>query len=790
MINKQPIKEYMEMYCKMTYGKTVKHATTDEVWSALSTAIMSQIVDRWYVTTKAYKSHKMAFYISAEYLMGRALGNNLINLQAYDEVKNLLKDLNIDLNEVEDIEEDAALGNGGLGRLAACFMDSSATMHLPVQGYGLRYRNGLFKQCFKNGEQVEEADEWLRYGDPWSIRKADDTVYVNFADMQVKAVPYDVPIVGFKGDTINTLRLWQAEPLCEFDFNLYNNQQYDKALEQKNRTEDITRVLYPNDSTEQGKLLRLRQQYFLVSASIQDIVRDFKCHHGNVFTEFAKWHAMQLNDTHPVLAIPEFIRILVDEEGESFEKALDLAREVFAYTNHTILQEALEKWNAHLIQKLFPRIYQIIEQIDKVLVDELVAKGWGQDKIYAYHIIKDGKVHMANLAIYVGFSINGVAKLHTDILKQTELHHWYELYPYKFQNKTNGITPRRWLVLANQELASLITEKLGNNEWMTDLTLLKQLTKYTEDTAFLESLQKIKYEKKCQLANYIKAREGIDIDPNSLFDIQVKRLHEYKRQLLNALYILDLYFRLKENPNLEIPKVTFIFGAKAFPGYYRAKNIIKLILAISELIDKSPEVSQKIKVVFVTNYNVSYAQAITPAADLSKQVSTAGKEASGTGNMKFMLNGAPTFGTYDGANVEIVAESGEENNFIFGLRVEDIEKLRDTYNPRAYYEANPDIKRVLEALIDGTLSSTNRESFRDIYEALLNGKNWERPDQYYVLADFKAFKDMQEKVFECYQNPLKWAKMSLMNIANSGVFSSDRTIMQYASEIWGINPIN
>ena len=790
MINKQAIIEYMEMYCKMTYGKTVKHATVSEVWSALSTALMSQIVDRWHVTRKAYKSHKMAFYISAEYLMGRALGNNLINLEIYDEIGELLQELNFNLNELEEIEKDAALGNGGLGRLAACFMDSSATMHLPVQGYGIRYRNGLFKQCFKNGEQVEEADEWLKYGDPWSIRKADDTVYVKFQDMTVKAVPYDVPIIGFRGDTINTLRLWQAEPLREFDFNLFNNQQYDKALEEKNRTEDITRVLYPNDSTEEGKLLRLRQQYFLVSASIQDIVNDFKKHHGNVFNDFSKWHAVQLNDTHPVLAIPELIRVLVDEEGESFEKALDIAKGVFAYTNHTILQEALEKWDARLIQRLFPRILEIIEKIDGKFQEELGAKGYSNEKLLSYKIIKDGKVHMAHLAIHVGFAINGVAKLHTDILKNTELRHWYQLYPYKFQNKTNGITPRRWLLLANQELSSFITEKLGSRDWITDLTLLKRLTKYIEDDEVLKNLEAIKYEKKRQLAKYIKEKEGIEIDPESLFDIQIKRLHEYKRQLLNALYILDLYFRLKEDKDLDIPKVTFIFGAKAFPGYYRAKSIIKLILAIAKLIEEDEEVSSKIQVVFVTNYNVSYAQHLIPAADLSKQISTAGKEASGTGNMKFMMNGAPTCGTYDGANVEIVGESGEENNFIFGLEVEEIDVMRNTYNPKVYYDNNSDLKRILDALIDGTLGKDHTESFREIYEALLVGKDWERADQYYVLADFKAFKEVQDKVFKCYKDRRKWTQMSLMNIANSGIFSSDRTIMQYASEIWGISPIN
>lgn len=778
------------MYCKMTYGKTVKHATTSEVWRALSTALMSQIVDKWHTTQQAYQSQKMAFYISAEYLMGRALGNNLINLQIDKEIEELLNELNFNLNEVEEIEEDAALGNGGLGRLAACFMDSSATMHLPVQGYGLRYRNGLFKQCFQNGEQVEEADEWLKYGDPWSIRKQDDQVFVRFQDMTVRAIPYDVPIIGFKGEAINTLRLWQAEPLKEFDFNLFNNQQYDQAVEEKNRTEDITRVLYPNDSTQEGKFLRLRQQYFLISAAMQDRVRAFKKYHGDGIEEFAKWYVVQLNDTHPVLAIPELMRILIDEEGQSFEKALEIVKEVFAYTNHTILQEALEKWDVRLIQQLFPRILEIIEALDNTFQETLRQKGYNHEQCSSYQIIKDGKVHMAHLAIHVGFAINGVAKLHTDILKNIELHHWYTLYPYKFQNKTNGITPRRWLRFANQELSSFITEKLGNEDWITDLSKLQQLTSYIEDDEVLEKLQTIKYEKKCQLAKYIQEREGITIDPHALFDIQVKRLHEYKRQLLNGLYILDLYFRVKEDKNLDIPKVTFIFGAKAFPGYYRAKSIIKLILAIGKLIEQDEEASQKIQVVFVTNYNVSYAERLIPAADVSKQISTAGKEASGTGNMKLMMNGAPTCGTYDGANVEIVAESGLHNNFIFGLEVEEIEAMKHTYYSRHYYETNPDLKRVLDALVDGTLGHEHQACFRELYESLIVGKNWERPDPYYVLADFKAFKEIEDKIYQTYKDQRKWTQMSLMNIANSGVFSSDRTIMEYANEIWGIKPID
>lgn len=790
MIEKQRIKAYMESYIRVTYGKHLEESCKWQIWSALSQALMYELLPQWENTCKQYANHKMAHYLSAEYLMGRALGNNLINLQAYNEIVELLEELGVDINEIEEVEDDAALGNGGLGRLAACFMDSSATMHLPVQGYGLRYRNGLFRQYFKEGAQQEEADEWLKYGDPWSIRKEEESVQVAFQDGTVKAVPYDVPIIGYGADVVNTLRLWQAEPLCELDFQLFNNQNYDQALAQKNHAENITRILYPNDSNDEGKLLRLRQQYFLVSATIQDIVRHFKKQHGQQWDIFAKWHVIQLNDTHPVLAIPEFIRILVDEEGVSFEDALAFAGATFAYTNHTILQEALEKWDMRLMERLFPRILQIISAINDKLQYELQQKGYTLDYMRPCLIMKDQQVHMANLAIYIGFALNGVARLHTEILKETELHHWYTLYPYKFQNKTNGITPRRWLLLANKELAQFITSTLGDDRWITDLTQLKQLTKYIEDDQFLEQLMGIKHIKKVQLAQYIQEKEGITIDPESFFDVQVKRLHEYKRQHLNALYILDLYFRLKENPELDIPKVTFIFGAKAFPGYYRAKSIIRLILALADLINQDESMLEKIKVVFVSNYNVSYAQKIVPAADLSKQISTAGKEASGTGNMKLMLNGAPTFGTYDGANVEIVGESGTNNNFIFGLRVEEIEELQKNYNPRVYYEQNPSLKRVLDALIDGTLKDGGTGCFRELYDSLLNGMNWDRADQYYVLADFEAFKQEQEKVFETYKNKKKWAQMSLMNIANSGIFSSDRTIMQYANEIWGIHPID
>lgn len=783
-MEKQKIKEGIERYLKVKHGVKLKDAQDYEIFNAISLTILEEIINDWNKTTETYSKGRMAYYLSAEFLMGRALGNNLMNLGIYDEVKETLEELNIDLNKIEEMEEDAGLGNGGLGRLAACFIESAATMEMPLIGYGIRYSNGLFKQNIENGFQTECEDTWLKYGDVWSIRKDDETEIIEFADMTVKAVPYDVPIIGYKTKNINTLRLWQCEALREFDFNLFNNQQYIEAVSARNKAEDISRVLYPNDTAEAGKILRLRQQYFFSSASMKDIIKRYKDKFGNDFSEFAKYNAAQLNDTHPTISILEFIRILVDNEKVKFEDALAMAKEFFAYTNHTILAEALEKWDIRLIERLFPRILQIAHQVDEALIKELRQKGYDEGAIWNFRIISNGVMRMANLAIFVGRAVNGVAALHTEILKKNELNNWYKLYPDKFQNKTNGITPRRWLRLCNEELSEFITELLGSEEWIKNLELLRGLEKYKDDEKVLKRLMEIKHIKKVQLAEYIKQEEGIQVDPNSFFDIQIKRLHEYKRQLLNALYILDLYYRIKENSNLDIPKTTFIFGAKAFPGYRRAKGIVKFINEIARLIDNDLEVSKKIKVVFVHNYRVSYAQKLFPGSDLSKQISTAGKEASGTGNMKFMLNATPTFGTYDGANIEIVQESGEENNYIFGLRVEDIETIKHSYDPKLYYRQNPSIKRVVDTLVDGTLDDGRTGYFVDLYNALL-----EERDQYYVLADFELFKKTQEKVFQDYKDEKNWAKKCFANLYSSGVFSSDRTIRQYAREIWDIEPV-
>ena len=782
-MNKEALKTNIERYCNVKYGKSIDVARDHEIFNAVSLALLEEIVKDWNTTTKLYNENKRAYYISAEYLMGRALGNNIICMNNDEEIREVLEELNIDLNVIEEIEEDAGLGNGGLGRLAACFMESGAAMHLPLVGYGLRYQNGLFNQKIVDGEQIEEVDTWLKYGDPWSIRKDDEAVTVNFEGMSVKAVPYDVPIIGYKSKNINTLRLWQAEPLVPFNFNLFLEQDYSEALKCKNEAENITRVLYPADSKEAGKILRLRQQYFMVSATLKDIVRNFKaCGHTD-FDKFGELHAIQLNDTHPVLAIPELIRILVDEEDLCFRDAMKVAHDTFAYTNHTILAEALEKWDVELVKRISPRIYSIIELIDQRFIKDLEEKGYDVKAINEFKIINYHQVRMANLAIHVGHAVNGVAQLHTDILKNTELHNWYELYPQKFQNKTNGITPRRWLKLCNKELSALITELLGSEDWVTDLSQLEKLEAYVNDDEVLDRLIAIKQTKKEQLAKYIKDTEGITINPDSLFDIQIKRLHEYKRQLLNAFYILDLYYRIKQDPTLDIPRTTFIFGAKAFPSYRRAKSIVKFIGKIAKLIDNDPVVREKIQVVFVENYRVSYGEKLFPAADISKQISTAGKEASGTGNMKFMLNGALTFGTYDGANVEIVQEAGEDNNFIFGLRVEDIERIQREYKGAKVAEANEALMRVVSTLIDGTFDNDGTGDFEDLYHSLMT-----EADTYFVLEDFRAFRETEDKVFAAYKDKKAWAQKSLMNIAHAGVFSSDRTIMQYANEIWNIEP--
>ena len=778
---REEIKRGIERYLKIKYAKRIEDAEDFEIFNALSLTIMEEIIDKWNDTKELYENGKQAFYLSAEYLMGRALGNNLISTGLYEDVKAVLEELNIDINKIEEIEEDAGLGNGGLGRLAACFMDSAATMEVPLTGYGIRYSNGLFSQYIENGVQKETGDFWLKYGDPWSIRKDCETVIINYKDMKVKAVPYDTPIIGYGNKNINTLRLWKCEPIEEFNFTLFNAQKYDEALEDKNRAEDISRVLYPNDSNKEGKMLRLRQQYFFSSASLQDIVRSYKKKHGKVTEAIGDMVAVQLNDTHPTIAIPELIRILTKEEGFEFDEALRVADKVFAYTNHTILAEALEKWNADLFKELFPEILDIIKEIDKRFVEELKDKGCTGAEIQEFRIINNNTVRMANLAIHVGHAVNGVAQLHTDILKDTELNNWYKLYPEKFQNKTNGITPRRWLRLCNKELSKLITELLGNEDWVRELSLLKNLEKYADDEKVLTRFMEIKHTKKEQLAKYIKDTEGVEIDPDSMFDIQIKRMHEYKRQLLNAFYILDLYYRIKENPQMDIPKTTFIFGAKAFPGYRRAKTIVKFINEIARLVDEDEEVSKKIKVHFVENYRVSYAEKLFPAADLSKQISTAGKEASGTGNMKFMLNGAPTFGTLDGANVEIVRESGEENNFIFGLKVEDIQEIQGKYKAKSYYESDASIRRVMDTLVDGTLNDGGTGDFDDLFDSLMK-----EGDQYFLLADFESFKKTEDEVFNAYKDKMAWAKKCFLNVCNAGTFSSDRTILQYADEIWDV----
>ncbi|GAA0070344.1 glycogen/starch/alpha-glucan phosphorylase [Clostridium sardiniense] len=779
---REELKKSMERELKIRYGVGLDDADAGQIFSSLSSALMETIVDDWNNTQEVYEEGKQAYYFSAEYLMGRALGNNLISLGLYEEVEALLKELNIDINVIEEAEDDAALGNGGLGRLAACFMDSAASMEVPLRGYGIRYSNGLFKQYFEDGFQYECADNWLTHGDPWSIRKDKDEVIVKFKGMDVKAIPYDTPIIGYKSKNINTLRLWKCEPIEEFDFNAFNEGKYAKAVELKNKADDISRVLYPNDDMKAGKLLRLKQQYFLVSASLQDIIRNHIKLHGENFDELHKYHAVQLNDTHPVLAIPELIRILVDDYGLSFDKALNITKGIFAYTNHTILAEALEKWDNKLMVALFPRIVQIIKMIDTRFINELKKKGYSKEEIEEFRIVKDGVTRMANLAIHIGFAVNGVAELHTDILKDIELNNWYKLYPEKFQNKTNGITPRRWLRLCNRQLSSFITELLGDESWVKDLGKLKELEKFKDGEEVLNRFMEIKHEKKEELAKYIKETEGIEIDPDSIFDIQIKRLHEYKRQLLNTLYVLDLYYRLKKNPKLDIPKTTFIYGAKAFPGYRRAKAIVKFTNEVAKLINNDKDIDGKIKVVFVENYKVSYAEKLFPAADLSKQISTAGKEASGTGNMKFMLNGTPTFGTYDGANVEIVRESGEENNFIFGLRVEDIEALKGKYDCKKFYKKDPSLKKVIDSLIDGTFSDGGTGLFKDLYNSLI-----EEGDGYFLLADFEAFKKAEDEVFKAYKDKKRWAKMCFENTCNAGTFSSDRTILEYSKDIWGIN---
>ena len=771
------------MLSKSKYLKDIKELNSNELHDVISSAVMSSISENWQKSRNCRIKNRTAFYFSAEFLVGRSIYNNLVSLGIYDEIENELNGYGVSLKALEDVE-DAALGNGGLGRLAACFLDSAATLNVPLDGYGIRYKYGLFKQDIVNGFQTETADDWTKWGDPWSKRIENDAVTVEFKDMSVKAVPYDMPIIGYGTDNIGTLRLWQSESLMPFDFDLFNSQKYDKSVALKNRAEDISRVLYPNDDNNEGKKLRLKQQYFFSSASLQDIIRKYKKIHGTDFSKFADFITIQLNDTHPVISIPELIRLLTVNENVDFESAVEICKNVFNYTNHTIMQEALEKWDLKLIRATIPQVVDIIKQLDNMLKKELKTAKIDKEKVGKMQIIQDKRVHMAYLAIFCSKYVNGVARIHTDILKTDVLKDWYELYPEKFQNKTNGITQRRWLLLCNKELSALITELLGSNEWVTDLDKLKELEKYADDEKVLNRFIEIKETKKKQLVEYVKVHDGVEIDENSIFDIQIKRLHEYKRQLLNALAILELYYEIKDGTLKDFTPTTFIFGAKSAPGYARAKGIIKLINEIARLIENDKEVSKYIKVVFVKNYNVSYAEKLVAAADVSEQISTAGTEASGTGNMKLMLNGAVTLGTFDGANIEIVEEAGEENNYIFGARVDDIEEIKDTYSSKEIYETDEKVKRVLDALVDGTLKDGKTKIFKELYDSILKGASWHKPDHYYLLLDFNDYVETKKRVNADYKNKKEFYKKCWLNMCNSGKFSSDRTIKQYAEEIW------
>ena len=778
------IKRNVELFAKIDYEKDVKDLNPHQLHNVVSKAVMAEIANPWKTSKELDSKNRKAYYLSAEFLVGRAIYNNLLSTGLYDQVSQILKECGTDINKMEEIE-DAALGNGGLGRLAACFLDSAATIGLPLDGYGIRYKFGLFKQEFQEGFQKETADDWSKYGDPWSIRCEEESVVVHFLDQDVIAVPYDMPIIGYGLKHISTLRLWQCEPQNQLNFELFNDQEYDLSVLEKNRAEDISRVLYPNDSTEEGKLLRLKQQYFFSSASLQDIIRNYKKNYGTDYSHFAELNTLQLNDTHPTIAIPELIRLLMADDV-SFIEALNIAKRVFNYTNHTIMQEALEKRELSLLDKLSPEITDIIKRIDSAFSEELKLKCSHESDKDNLLIIKDDTVNMAYLACYVSSYINGVAEIHTNILKEDLLKEWYMLYPEKFQNKTNGVTQRRWLALCNPKLSDLITELLGSESWITNLEELKKLEKYADDKNVLDRFIGIKHENKKSLNDYIFLHEHKTFNVDSIVDVQVKRLHEYKRQLLNILCILELYFEIKEGKIKDFTPTTFIFGAKAAPGYLRAKAIIKLINEVSKLIEKDDDVNKYIKVIFVTDYNVSYAEKIFAATDISEQISTAGTEASGTGNMKMMINGAVTLGTYDGANIEIFKEAGPNNNYVFGSLVEDIENIKNTYDPMKYYLNDHRIKRCLDSLIDGTLDDNGTGLFEELYDSILKGASWHEADHYYLLLDFSDFMDKKIKVNEDNKDKYSFAKKQWLNMCNSGRFSSDRTIKQYGKDIWKI----
>ncbi len=767
------ILRWTEAKLKYTYDVSLQEATPQELHEALGEAVMMAISDNWSTSKRTRMHQRKAYYISAEYLIGRLVYSNLYNLGILDEMKQIFAERGVDLAILEDIE-DAALGNGGLGRLAACFLDSAASTNIPLSGYGLRYRFGLFKQSFDaEGGQSESADDWTKYGDPWSYRRYNHTVKVSFPDHTVLAVPYDVPIIGYGTQNINTLRLWQCEAEEELDFNAFNEQDYQRALTQKNKAEDITRVLYPNDSTLEGKRLRIKQQYVLSSASLQDMMRTYKASHGNDLSHFAEFYAVQLNDTHPAMSIPELIRLLM-LEGMGFDQAFAIAQQTFSYTNHTVMGEALEKWPLDLLRSVVPEIVDIILRID--------------GKLKAEHpglfIVQDNTAHMANLSVYVGSYVNGVAEIHSKILQDDLFHDWYQIYPSRFQNKTNGVTPRRWMGLCNPELTQLLRYRIGS-DFLKDLDQLEKLKPMINDD-MVRQFNAVKRAKKEQLCAVLAQHEGIRLNPNFIFDVQVKRLHEYKRQLLNALSIVDIYFRLKDGSLTDFQPTVYLFGAKSAPGYVRAKAIIRYINRVAKLVNNDPAVNHLLKVVFVQNYNCSYAEHIIPAADISEQISPAGTEASGTGNMKLMMNGAVTLGTLDGANVEIVKEAGWENNYIFGATVEQINACRDSYYARGIYDSNPRLHRAIDTLVDGTVPTD--EAQQELYHSLLDGASWHKADHYFLLLDYQSYLDAKLRANKDYADRLAFGRKCLMNVASSAKFSSDRTIRQYAQEIWHIKP--
>ena len=811
MFKKEAFKKSVKDNVKFLYRKTIEEATQEQIFQAVSYTVKDVIIDNWLETQKAYDEQdpKTVYYMSMEFLMGRALGNNLINLCAYGEVKEALDELGFDLNCIEDQEPDPALGNGGLGRLAACFLDSLATLNYSAYGCGIRYHYGMFKQKIENGYQIEVPDNWLKNGYPFELRRPEYAKEVHFGGyvrveydpekggnkfihegyQAVKAIPYDMPITGYDNDVVNTLRIWDAEPIVDFELDSFDKGDYKKAVEQENLARNIVEVLYPNDNHYAGKELRLKQQYFFVSASLQAAIDKYKKKHSDIKKLYEKV-TFQMNDTHPTVAVAELMRILMDEEGLGWDDGWELKGKSVAYPNHTIMSEALEKWPIELFSRLLPRVYQIIEEINRRFILEIQAKYPGNyEKIKKMAIIYDGQVKTAHLAIAAGYSVNGVARLHTEILKNQELKDFYELMPQKFNNKTNGITQRRFLLHANPLLADWITEHIGP-DWITDLPQLKKLAVYADDDKALQEFMNIKFKNKERLAKYILEHNGVEVDPHSIFDVQVKRLHEYKRQLLNILHVIYLYNQIKMHPEMEFYPRTFIFGAKASAGYATAKKIIKLINSVADVVNNDASINGKIKVVFIENYRVSNAEWIFAAADVSEQISTASKEASGTGNMKFMLNGAPTLGTMDGANVEIVEEVGAENAFIFGLSSDEVINYENNggYDPNVIYNTDEEIRQVLMQLINGTFSS-DTELFRDLYDSLLNTKNTDRADRYFILADFRSYADAQKRVEAAYKDEKGWAKKALLNTACSGKFTSDRTIQEYVDDIWHLDKV-